>query len=241
MKITNSKYFVALGIMAIVLSACSPTGSTTVTPATRVATQTPWIIYVPVTVTPEPATITPLPTAEVRTTPSRTPTRAPVAVKPAATATKPPVAAPPPTVTKPPACNYGTVTPYFPENGTTRTLNPGGTSGPAFEFKWNTPLQGVQDATIGYRIDIVSKRGNQQVNGDVVYVSHNKFIEDGKYIYEGPRVRLLAGGQEDNTTVIWQVTIIKITGSFDPQGRMTGSEMNCGAPSAPQTIGLVFN
>lgn len=238
MKITNLKWIVALIIVALALSACSSTGSTTVTPPTRAATQTPWIIYVPVTNTPEPATITPLPTSEVKTTPSRTATRAPVAVKPSATATKPAVAVPPPP-TATPACNLGSVTPYFPENGVRRTINIVGTSGPAFEFKWNGPLgSGTLDSAIGYRIDLTSKRGGATVGGDVVYVSHNKYIEKGVYSYEGPKVRRLGAG--DSATITWQVTIIKVSGEFTDQGGKTGAEINCGSPSQIMTIQLYF-
>src|SRR5512146_2352000 len=56
-----SFWVVALSAVALWLAGCS-TANPTVTSATRAATQTPWFIYIPVTTTPEPATITPLPT-----------------------------------------------------------------------------------------------------------------------------------------------------------------------------------
>ncbi len=240
MKITKPKWIVMLGAMALVLSACSSGAPSTATAPTRVATQTPWIIYVPVTVTPEPATITPLPTVEVRTTPTRTPTRTVAPVRATATPTKPAAPSAPVVVATPvPACNLGTVTPYFPENGVRRTINIVGTSGPAFEFKWNTPLgSGPQDPTIGYRIDITSKRGGQTVGGDVVYVSHNKYIERGMYSYEGPKVRRLGAG--DSAMVTWYVTIVKVTGSFNDDGTKTGTEISCGSPSQTMLIDLYF-
>lgn len=240
MKITNLKWSVALGAALVVLSACSSGAPSTATTPTRVATQTPWIIYVPVTVTPEPATITPLPTVEVRTTPTRTPTRTVAPVRASATPTKPAAPSAPVVVASPTAtCNLGTVTPYFPENGVRRTINIAGTSGPAFEFKWQTPLgSGTQDPTIGYRINITAKRGGQTVGSDVVYVSHNKYIEKGMYSYEGRKVRQLGAG--DSATVTWFVTIIKVSGGFNDDGTRTGTEINCGSPSQTMLIDLYF-
>jgi hypothetical protein len=240
-KITNLKGIIVLGFVVMILSACSSSAPSTATIPTRVATQTPWIIYVPVTVTPEPATITPLPTVEVRTTPTRTPTRAVASVRATATATKPaapstPVVA---AATPVPACNLGTVTPYFPENGVRRTINIVGTGGPAFEFKWHTPLgAGQQDPTIGYRIDITSKRGGQTVGGDTVYVSHNKYIERGMYSYEGPKVRRLGAG--DSAAITWYVTIVKVSGGFNDDGTKNGTEISCGSPSQTMLIDLYF-
>ncbi len=236
MRITNLRWGILLSGVVLILSACSSNAS--ITPlSTRAATQTPWIIERVVTATPEPPTVTPLPTATESK--PRTPTKAPTA-KPAATAIKPtvvPVVAPSPTAV--PACNRGTVTPFFPENGVRREINIEGSSGPAFEFKWNTPLgSGPQDATIGYRIDISSRRGNQTVGGDAVYVSHNKYIEKGVYAYEGPKVRRLGAG--DSATVTWQVTIIMMATGFNDQGTKTGTETNCGSPSSPMTIDLYF-
>lgn len=245
MKITNLKGFVLLGILGIVLSACSSSAPATILPPTRAATQTPWIIYIPVTVTPEPATITPLPTAEVKAAPTRTPTRAVVAAKPAATATKPAPAPPPaaPSPTAAPACNLGTVAPFFPENNTRREYNLGGTAGAAFEFKWTPPGTlgfSPTDPTIGYRIDMTARRGGSPnvINGATVYVSHNTFIDARLYVFEGRSARQLAGN--DDATVTWQVTIVKVSGGFDNQGGKQGTEISCGPPSAPFTIQMVF-
>lgn len=236
MKITNLKLFVALGIIAIVSSACSSTGATTVTPTTRAATQTPWIIYMPVTVTPEPATITPLPTADVKvpTTPTRTPTRPPVAVKPSATATKPAVAAPPPP-TAAPACNLGSVTLKEPDNGALRQTKQVGVGGDTFRFIWEPPpsLGAETNSDVGYQLEMESRRAGKVVNGASIYISHNKFLRDGKlYIFDKPGVSALAGGED--AIVSWKVTVIKASGGFndsDPTMRPAGT-IACG-PSSP--------
>lgn len=124
-----------------------------------------------------------------------------------------------------------------------RTINVLGSSGPAFQFKWNLSPQlgnSPTDSSIGYRIDIVSKRpGNGQVvNGDIVYVSHNTYIQTGMYNYEGTKVRSLGGG--DDAVITWQVTIVKAAGGFDDQGHEIGPEISCGPASVPSTIQLVF-
>lgn len=242
MKINKLIWVILLIAVVLALSACSNASGTQTPPATRGATQTPIYIYVPVTVTPEPATITPLPTAPlaVNVTPTRTPTKAAAVV--VKTATRTPTKAPvalAPAASATPSCNLGTVEPFFPEDGVGYTINVSGTSGPAFVFKWTTPLgSGPTDPNVGYRIEITSKRGGQTVNGDVVYVSHNKFIETNNYSYEGRRVRLLAAGDDVNIT--WQVTIIKVSGGFDNQGGKTGAEISCGTPSRIMSIGLKF-
>ena len=240
MKITNLKSCVVLGIVALVLSACSSTGSTTVTPPTRAATQTPWLIYVPVTVTPEPATITPLPTAQVKTTPSRTATRAPVAVKPSATATKPAVSAsPPPTAA--PACNLGSVTLKEPDNGALRQTKEKSVGGDTFRFIFEPPasLAGESSSDVGYQLEMESRRGGKVVNGASIYLPHNKFLRDGKlYIFDKPGVNALAGGED--VIVTWKVTVIKASGGFnesDPTSPPAGI-ITCGPSSPIWTITL---
>ncbi len=242
MSISKLTWIIAFAVLVATASACSSTPAQAPLP-TRVATQTPWIIYMPVTSTPEPATVTPLPTV----TPSQ-PTRLPTRIPPTrAPATKPPPTKAPvavaPTVTPAPTCNYGTAEPYFPENNVTRILNAVGTQGPAFEFKWYPPAalgMNTADPTVGYRIDITSRRlgTGQVVGGDVVYVSQNKYIQDKEYVYPGNKVRTLGAG--DNAAVTWQVTVVKTTGGFDDQGGKIGSEVSCGAPSTPFIIQLTF-
>lgn len=94
---------------------------------------------------------------------------------------------------------------------------------------------------MGYRIDIESRKGTTKVNGDGVYVGHNWFLSNGQqYIYTADRIFGLAqpaGG--DDVTVLWKVTVIKTTGGFDNQGRISGSEVNCSAPSQTSTIQLL--
>jgi len=220
-----------LSALAIGLSACG--GNATLTPPpTRVATQTPWIIQIPVTVTPEPPTATRLPTITVAA-PTRAPTKPPVAAKPTTAPTKPPAAPPPPTATTAPVCNLGTVSLIFPENGTTRL------KGAAFEMKWQTPLAGETDPQVGYKIEMESRRGSQFVNGALVYISHNKYIQDGKFIFERRKVADLA--QNDNASVTWKVTIVKATGGFDDlQQTANGTVITCGPPSSPSVIQLVW-
>lgn len=237
MKVKKYKWLiVALVILALAITACGGGATVQTPPATRAATQTPWIIYVPVTTTPEPTTLPLLPTAAVKAvaTPTRTPTRAVATARPTVAPTKPTVA--PPVSTQPtpaPACNIGTVTLTFPENGTYRT------KGAAFEMKWIPPgaLTGETDPNIGYRIEMESRRGNKVINGATVYVAHNKYLRDGKFVFGAREVAGLAGG--DDAVVTWKVTVVKATGGFDDiQQRALGEVINCGAPSLPSQIEL---
>ncbi len=237
MKITNLRWIVVFSALVLASSACSSNTSLT-PPPTRAVTQTPWIIEKVITTTPEPVIVTPLPPAteaKVVRTPTKAPTAKPVAV--AKSPTAPPVAVVP-TATSAPACNLGSVTLLFPENGAPRNTRPDGSGGSAFIFKW-TPFQaGDSDTQTGYRIIMESRRGSSRVNGATVYVSHNKFLKDGQqYIYDQRAVSSLAGG--DNATVTWNVTVVKTNGSFDDQGNVTGTVATCGTPSATWTIQLL--
>lgn len=235
MKVKPSTWIIVVSALALVVTACGATAPQTPTP-TRAATQTPWIIYVPVTTTPEPITPTLLPTVAVKSiaTPTRTPTRALVTPKPTVAPTKPP-AAPPgaPTAPAAPACNIGTVTLTFPENGTYRT------KGAAFEMKWLPPaaLAGETDPNIGYKIELESRRGTRVINGATVYVSHNKYLREGKFVFGSREVAGLAAG--DDAVVTWRVTIVKATGGFDDQQQQAlGEVILCGSPSMPFQIEL---
>ncbi|MCX7838564.1 MAG: hypothetical protein N2559_03790 [Anaerolineae bacterium] len=237
MKVENRKGLVfALVMLTMAITACSGGAATQTPPPTRAATQTPWIIYVPVTTTPEPTVLPLLPTpvAKAPITPTRTPTRVGVTAKPTVAPTKPPVAPPSaPTASPAPACNIGTVTLTFPENGSYRT------KGAAFEMKWIPPaaLSGETDPNVGYKIEMESRRGNKVVNGATVYVSHNKYLRDGKFIFGAREVAGLAAG--DDAVVTWRVTIVKATGGFDDnQQRALGDVINCGQPSLPSQIEL---
>lgn len=230
MKITQYHWIIALGVLALTVSACGNSNAT-LTPPTRLATQTPWIIYIPVTTTPEPATLPLLPTAQVRAAATRTPVR--VVAKPTVPPTKPPSVVPTAKPTAGPACSIGTVALTFPGNGDPRG------KGSAFEMKWTPPaaLSGLSDPNVGYKVELTSRRGSKVVNGATVYVSHNKYFQDGKFIYAREAVTGLAAG--DNATVTWQVTIVKASNGFDDQQQnASGNIIPCGSPSAPSDIKL---
>ncbi len=242
---------VSLSAVMLVSTACSlgGGGATATPPSTRAATQTPWIVYVPITVTPMPATFTPLPTVTV----ARQATATRTVAKPAATKaavvlpTKPPVVAGP-TATLAPTCSAGAVTPLYPENGTSRKTHPSGPGSDTFMFKWTPFQQGESDPQMGYRIDIESKMPgtNKTVNGDAVYISHNAFLKERsngapqQYIYDARAVHGLAGGGDANVAVFWKVTVVKTSGGFDDLGHVTGTVVNCGPPSQTWTITLII-
>ena len=245
MRVNNLKWFVSLGIAIAVLSGCGNANTTlTPAPATRGATQTPWLIYVPVTVTPEPATITPLPTAGVGAearTPTRTPTKPPVALK---TATKAATTAPvavAPSATSAPTCNLGSVANLiFPNDGALRHTKLSGFAPDTFDFQW-TPFQaGESDPNVGYRIQIQSKLGSKIINGDTVDIQHNWFINNGKhFIYDQRRVQNLVSPAGDIYSVTWTVTVIKATGGFDNTGgKSSGTVTPCSPATGPFTINL---
>jgi hypothetical protein len=229
---------ILLSAFLIVASACSSAPAQT-PPSTRVATQTPWIIYVNVTSTPEPAIVTPLPSVAL-VSPTRTSTR--IVVRPTATKGPPTVApvAAAPSATGAPACNYGTVTLREPNDGAMRQTKSNGIGGDTFRFIWDSPdtLQAPGDPTVGYQLSVSSKHTGFQ-NGATIYIANNKFLSDGKlYVMDKPAVSSLAGG--DDSAVTWYVTIVKTTGSFndsDPTIRPPGL-VNCGSPSPTWTISL---
>jgi len=239
-KITRLSWILGLGIvMTIALSACS-SGAPTALP-TRVATQTPWIIERVITATPEPPIATTIPPSG--NVPVKTPTKAPTA-KPAVVPTvkppvAPPVAAASPT-TAPPACSVGAVTLLFPENGAPRNTRKDGSGGSAFIMKW-TPFQnGDSDPSMGYRIEMESKRGGKTINGATVYVAHNKYLRDGQqFVFDARAVSLLAAGE--NASVTWKVIVVKSTGSFnDTDYNVTPpGVVACSAASIPFTIQLI--
>ncbi len=238
----NSKLTMTVILMASAASACSSTAAQT-PPVTRVATQTPWIIYVPVTSTSEPATVTPLPTV-TSAGPLRTPTKA--AVKPPAIV---PTKSPVPVVAAPtnspaPACNLGTVgSPFFPEDGAPRNTRADGSGGAAIIFKWQppTPLSGQGDPSVGYMVQIDSKRAGQHINGAIAYVSSKKYLLDGQFVLPSRAVSSLASG--DNATVTWNVTIVRTSGSFNDNDYAVPPPglINCGSPSQNMIVQLLVN
>jgi hypothetical protein len=239
-KITQYHCIIALGALALTMSACG-NSNPTLTPPTRLPTQTPYIIYIPVTTTPEPATLPLLPTARVRAAATPTPTRAPVVVKPTAPPTKPPVApsVPVPKPTATPACTIGTVLLKEPDDNALRRTKEVGVGGDTFRFIWDPPaaLQGESDSQVGYRIDISSKRGNF-ANGATLFVSHNKYWRDRVVILDKPAVSTLAGGE--SVKVTWCVTIVRTSGSFNDNDPTIGPPglVTCGPPSPTRTINL---
>ncbi|MBI5303823.1 MAG: hypothetical protein HY868_16930 [Chloroflexi bacterium] len=243
MRLANSKLIFVLGLLGVWLSACS-SNVPTVTP-TRAATQTPWIIYVPITVTPEPIIATPLPTVAAIVAPTARPTatRAPVVAKPAAT--KPPAAPPAPvaiapTATPAPKCSYGPVTLKEPEDNALRRTKSSSVGGDTFRFIWDPPpeLAGEVSSNVGYKLVVNSRRGGF-TNGATLYLSHNKFVREGKlYIMDKPAVSALASG--DSVEVTWNVTVIQAGGAIsegDPN-QVPPNVALCGAPSPTRTIHL---
>ncbi|MBM3127685.1 MAG: hypothetical protein FJ009_03520 [Chloroflexi bacterium] len=241
MKVRKFKWIIALGVIALTASACGSNSATLTPPATRAATQTPWIIYVPVTTTPEPTILPLLPTAELKAAATRTPTRPVVVVKPTVIPTKPPVApsAPVAKPTDPPACSIGTVTLKEPDDNALRRTRAVGVGGDTFRFIWDPPtsLQGEGDSQVGYKIEVSSKRGNF-ANGVTLYVSHNKYWRDRVVILDKPAVSTLAGG--DSVKVTWFVTVIRTSGSFNDNDPTQGPPgiVTCGPPSPTRTINL---
>jgi hypothetical protein len=242
-KIKKAKWIIAFGVLALGLSACGNPNATLTPPPTRAVTQTPWIIYVPVTTTPEPTLLPLLPTAESKTTavPTRAPTR--VVAKPTVVPTKP--AAPVASVAKPtaaPTCNYGTVTLREPDDNALRQTKEVGVGGDTFRFIWDPPesLIGSTDSTVGYQLNIVSKRPSFS-NGTTIYISNNAFLNSSPpklFILDKPAVSTLAAGADVNVT--WNVSIVKTTGGFnesDPTIRPPGL-VTCGSPSPTRTINL---
>ena len=239
MRISKLTITVLLAALALAASACGTPSAAT---PTRVATQTPWVIYVPITTTPEPATITPLPTV-TPVQPTRAPTRIPPTKAPPTKAppTKAPVAAAP-TNTPVPACDLGTVIPTFPEDGAPRNTRANGSGGSAIIFKWQPPsaLASLTDPHVGYKIEVESRRGGQHINGVVLYISANQYLTDGQAVLDPRAVSGLAAG--DDAVATWTVTIVKTSGDFetDPTTAPPGL-INCGAPSRSMSVQLIVN
>lgn len=229
------------------LAACNSNAAATPS-STRLPTQTPWVIYVPVTTTPEPATITPLPSVTPSgRTPARTPTRAAAAPTKAAVVapTKAPTTAPGATVapqTKAATCPVTGLallakdSVRFPEDRALRQ-----TPGPdTFIFKF-TPFQaGEADPKLGYEIDISARRTGFS-NGASIYFSHNWFLKNNQqYLFDQRAVAALASG--DAATVTWTVKIVYAPNGFndsDPTSR-PGGLVECGASNPPYTIDLRY-
>jgi len=110
-------------------------------------------------------------------------------------------------------------------------------------MQWDPPesLGGSADPQIGYRIEMISRRGNQVVNGATAYISHNKYISDGKFTFDQRAVSQLAAS--DNASVTWTVTIVKTSGTFNDNDNSVAPPglVTCGPASAPFQINLIIN
>lgn len=241
----------ALGILSV---ACS--GGDATPTRTRVAdaqpTQTPWIIYIPVTVTPGPATATLEPTStpsEPQATPiPPTNTRAPTTIRPTAEPqpeqpTPPP--APPtaeaataaPTAIPAPSCGepYTVTVLTFPENGAKRRAKDGSGAGATIQFKWDPVVAFEIDPKIGYRVNVKTPRNSQ-----ALYISHNEYLKEQVAILSQQATYGLTQG--DDTTATWTVDVIMATGEFNDVGDDTqqplGTVSVCGATSPQYSIEL---
>ncbi len=247
MNVKNIVVVALLGLLAAAGVACSGAGPTpTRTPRAVAengnATQTPWIIYVPVTNTPEPLTVTPLPTVTSSKPEQPTPKPAtPRPAKPAATKapTKEPTATEIPATEAPaatatPSCgvNYQVAALTFPNNGDTRETKPGGGAAKTIQFKWTPVSQNQLDPNIGYRVFIKSP-----TNQTAVYISHNSYLVRGMAILSQQATWGLTNGDDVDTQ--WDVTVVKSSGGFDDNtGDLLGSATACGPMTGPWIIHL---
>lgn len=240
-----------LSALAVLSAACSGSGNATPTRA-RVAqnepTQTPWIIYMPVTVTPGPATATLEPTSTPNAPP---PTAVPPTNPPAPVNTRPPQPTNPPQPTTPPespTAEQPTATPApscgeayqvtkltFPENGAKRQAKAGSGAGKTIQFMWEPVVAYEIDPRIGYRVNVSTPRNSQ-----ALYISHNEFLKEQVAILSQQATFGLTQG--DDTTATWSVDVIMASGEFNDSGDDTqpplGTVTVCGATSPQFTIEL---
>lgn len=248
MKLSNQIIGLALSMLALSISTgCGILPLNTAEP-TRAATQTPYIVYVPVTTTPELATVTPLATTTSSAPPTatRTSTRAVVA---RATSTRTKTAAPvavAPSATAAPVCTSGPVLdPIEPNDGAERRTFAKRNGSDTFIFRWTPPANaGGED--YGYKIQINSTHLNGKPAGsDTVYIAHNKYISDSQkqqcggrscFIYDNARVHNLPAGDED-VNVTWFIAVVKFSGTINDAGNLTGTAVECtGSKTTPRTI-----
>lgn len=248
MKLSNQMFGLALSVLALSISTgCGILPINSAQP-TRAATQTPYIVYVPVTTTPEQATITPLATTTSAAPPTatRTLTRAAV-VRPTATRTKTaaPVAAGP-SATSAPACTSGPVLdPIEPNDGAERRTFATRNGSDTFIYRWTPPANAGGD-DFGYKIQINATHLNGKPAGsDTIYIQHNKYVSDQQkqncggrscLIYDNARVHNLPAGDED-VNVSWYISVVKFSGSISDAGYLTGTAVECsGSRTTPRTI-----
>lgn len=246
---------VLMGVFALLVAGCGggdPTRIPTRVSEAPVATQTPWIIYIPVTVTPGPATAT----LEPSVTPNEPPTAEPTETRPPATprpvqptkVAPPPVAqptaaavaaesptAPAPAASPTPGCGqqYQVTDLVDPADGNTFTVKAGSGQGHTIPFEWNPVVSYEIDPTIGYRVIVKAP-----ANSTALYISHNDYLKMGKATLNQQAMYGLTLG--DDVTVTWYVEVIK-AGEFDPTDLLKpplGDVIVCGPPSPARNIYL---
>lgn len=254
MNVKKTIAFFLLSALAIVSAACS--GSDATPTRTRVAeaqpTQTPWIIYLPVTVTPGPATATLEATSTPNAPPTNPPppptnTRRPITDAPPQP-TKPPqpTAAPesatpaPPTATAAPSCGqaYQVTTLTFPENGAKRRAKGGSGAGATIQFKFDPVVAFEIDPKIGYRVNVSTPRNSQ-----ALYISHNTYLKEQVVILNQQATYGLTQGDDMNAS--WSVDVIMASGEFNDAGDDSqpplGTVTVCGPTSPTFTIELAVD
>jgi hypothetical protein len=239
----------SLGALAFASAAC---GGDNATPTrTRVAeaqeTQTPWVIYIPVTVTPGPST----PTLEATATPNAPQPTSPPPTKPRPTSGPRPTSQPksptvppepatpaPPTATPAPSCGqaFQVTKLTFPANGDERTAKAGSGAGKTIQFQWE-PIAGYElDPHIGYRVNI-----STPINSQALYISHNNYLQERMAILSQQATYGLTNG--DDITATWTVDVIRASGEFNDAGDDTqpplGTVAVCGPTSPAFVIHLV--
>ncbi len=246
---------VAVGALAALTIGCGGSGGTPTRTRTAesLATQTPWLIYVPVTVTPGPdtATLEPTVTPDAPTATAVPPTKPPATARPvpptkAAQPTTPPVAvtqptavtvAAAPTASPAPSCGqtYQITNLTFPENNATRRAKPGGGAGATIRFNWDPVAAYELDPKLGYRVNVSTK-----LNSQALYISHNGYLKERAAILNQQATYGLTNG--DDATATWTVDVIMTTGEFNDAGDDAtpplGTVIVCGPTSPSFTIQL---
>lgn len=248
----NVKKFITITtFLALALTSAACGGADATPTRVRVAqaepTQTPWIIYIPVTVTPGPATATLEPTS---TPDAPQPTAVPPTKPPANTRPPQPTALPqptappesptsePPTATPAPSCGqvYQVTNLTFPENGAKREAKDGSGAGKTIQFKWDPIASYEMDPKIGYRLNISTPQNSQ-----ALYISHNAYLKEQVVILSQQATYGMTQG--DDTTANWNVDVIMASGEFNDVGDDTqpplGTITVCGPSSPTFSIELV--
>lgn len=238
-----------LGVLAVLSAAC---GGADATPTrTRVAqaepTQTPWIIYIPVTVTPGPATATLEPTSTPNGPPPTAvpPTRAPANTRPPQPTKEPqpttpaesPTPAPPPPTAAPTCGQTYQVTKLIDPspNGVVRDVINNSRAGKTLQFKWDPVVAYELPTNIGYRVNV-----STNANSVALYISHNAYLQEQVAILSAQGSYGLTLG--DDRTASWNVDVIMASGEFNDAGDDTqpplGTVTVCGPSSPTWTIEL---